>query len=104
MQAVKAYWTVAIVVALIFVIGLIPCFLGAAQIEAALYYGSLFFAVLLGASVLMLLLVAPLSTTDRGQRDYRVVHFTLRLALTFGIGAVMVGVLLVATLLGLQLF
>ena len=33
-------------------------------------------------------------------RDYRVVHFTLRLALTFGIGAVIVAVVLVLASLG----
>jgi len=101
MQALKVYRLVAIV-ATIFLIGLIPCLWAAPQAKVALYYGSLFFAVLLGASVLMLLLVAPLSTPNREQRDYRVVHFILRLALTFGIGAVIIGVLLVAALLWLQ--
>ncbi|GAI42309.1 unnamed protein product [marine sediment metagenome] len=104
MHTGKRYVIPIVVAAVIFVLSLVPYWWGLPQTRAGIYYGSLFFAALLGASVLMLLLVAPLSTTDRGQRDYRVVHFALRLALTFGIGAVTVGVLLVAALLGLQLF
>jgi hypothetical protein len=60
------------------------------------------FCVLLGASFLLLRMVPPRYTVDTNKKeeiDYRVVHFTLRLALTFGIGTVVIGVLLVATLL-----
>lgn len=66
------------------------------------WIGLALFGILLVVSVLLLLRVAPRSVTDGEQRDYRIVHFTLRLALTFGIGAVVIGVLLVAALLGLQ--
>lgn len=96
MQTIKRY-VILIVVALVFVLSLVPYWSGAAQTRAGLYYGSLFFAVLLGVSIMLLLLVAPRSTTDREQTDYRVVHFILRLALAFGIGAVIIGVLLVAS-------
>lgn len=100
MQSVNRYYlVVAVALLIIFGLGLIPLIWPAAQTDA-LYYGWLFFVVLLGASVMLLLFAAPRSTTDREQRDYRVVHFTLRLALAFGIGAVVVAVLLVAALLG----
>lgn len=65
------------------------------------------FLVLLGVSFLLLRRVPPRYTigTDKEEIDHRVVHFTLRLALTFGIGAVIIGILLVvAALLALQLF
>ena len=59
----------------------------------------------LGASIFFMLRVPPRFTIDTNKKeeiDHRVVHFTLRLALTFGIGAVIIGVLIVAALLGLQ--
>ncbi len=64
------------------------------------------FGVLLGASFLLLRMVPPRYTVDTNKEeiDHRVVHFTLRLALTFGIGAVIIGILLVAAMLALQLF
>lgn len=64
------------------------------------------FGVLLIVSFLLLRRVPPRYTigTDKEEIDHRVVHFTLRLALTFGIGAVVIGILLVAALLALQLF
>lgn len=62
------------------------------------------FAVLLGVCIFLLLRVAPRTSTDREQTDYRVVHFTLRVAFTFGIGAVVTGILLVAALFTLRLF
>ncbi len=64
-------------------------------------------ATFLGVSYLLLRRVPPRYTIDTNKKeeiDHRVVHFTLRLALTFGIGAVIMGVLLVAALLALQLF
>ena len=68
--------------------------------------GIVVFLVLLGVSFLLLRRVPPRYTidTDKEEIDHRVVHFTLRLALAFGIGAVIIGVLLVAALLGLQFF
>ena len=104
MQEIKAYAFIVGGIVVVFIIGLIPYFLGDTHEKATLFYGSLFFAVLLGASISLLLLAGPHSATDGVRRDYRVVHYTLRLALAFGIGAVIVGVLLMATLLGLQLF
>ena len=101
METVKGY-VVTIVVLVIFALGLVPYFLGATQLRAGLYYGSLFFAVLLGVSILLLLHVPLRSSTDKEQTNYRVVHFTLRVALTLGIGAVIVAVLLVAALLWLR--
>jgi|GEM_PF-5729287 len=54
--------------------------------------------VLLGISLFLVLRVPPRYTIDKKKEtDYRVVLFTLRLALTFGIGAVVVGALLVAS-------
>ena len=64
------------------------------------------FVMLLGVCFLLLWRVPSRYTrsTDKEEIDHRVVHFTLRLALAFGIGAVIIGVLLVAALLGLQFF
>ena len=61
-------------------------------------------AVFLVVFYFLLRRVPPRYTIDTGKEeiDHRVVHFTLRLALAFGIGAVIIGVLLVAALLGLQ--
>lgn len=63
------------------------------------------FVVLLGAPFYLLSRVPPRYTIDpdkKEETDHRVVHFTLRLALTCGIGAVIIGILIVAALLGLQ--
>lgn len=64
-----------------------------------------FFVVLLGVSIFFMLRVPPRYTIDpdkKEETDHRVIHFTLRLALTLGIGAVIIGILIVAALLGLQ--
>lgn len=42
------------------------------------------------------------SDSSKEEIDHRVVHFTLRLALTFGIGAVIIGILLVVAALRAQ--
>lgn len=57
------------------------------------------FLVLLGVTIFLLLHVAPRNGANRERPDYRVVHFTLRVAFTFGIGAVIVSILLVAAYL-----
>lgn len=64
------------------------------------------FGVLLALSCKLLKRVPSRYTTDsrKEEVDHRVVHFTLRLALTFGIGAVIIGILLVAVLLAQALF
>lgn len=65
------------------------------------------FGVLLVLTFVLLKRVPSRYTTDsrKEEIDYRVVHFTLRLALTFGIGAVIIGILLVvAALLAQALF
>jgi len=69
---------------------------------AYLWFAGVTIAIFLVASILVLLRAGSPRITKEEQRDYRVVHFTLRLALTLGIGAVIMGVLLVAMLLGLQ--
>jgi len=56
------------------------------------------FGVLLGVSIRLLLRLPPRYSIDKKEEiDYRVVLFTLRLALAFGIGAVIIGTLLVAS-------
>ena len=82
------------------VVGLIPWLLGRDQTATGLFYGPIYFAVLLGASVI--LLAHPASTSDKKPVDYRIIHFTLVSALLFGIGAVIIAILLVATALGLM--
>ena len=59
--------------------------------------GWILFGVLL---VVALLLTWLEHMKPREPRDYRVVHFTLRLSLTFGIGAVIVAVVMVVASLG----
>jgi len=59
--------------------------------------GSVLFLVLLVVAVGLVWLE---HRKPKEPRDYRVVHFTLRLALIFAIGAVVIGVLLVASQLG----
>ena len=65
--------------------------------KAALYYGSLFFVVLSGASILLLTYVPTRIDNKAENRDFRVIHFILRVALTFGIGAVLIGILLIVS-------
>lgn len=56
------------------------------------------FVVLLVVSLFLVLRLPPRYPIDkRKEVDYRVVLFTLRLALAFGIGAVVIGALLVAS-------
>ena len=71
------------------------------QAVAGLISAASVFAVLLVLSFKALNRLSGSSTTDspKADTDHRVVHFTLRLALAFGIGAVIVGILLVAVLL-----
>jgi len=104
MQTVKGYVIPTVVFVVIFGFGLVPYYSGATQLRAGLYYGSLFFGVLLGLCIFLLLCVGQRTSTDREQTNYRVVHFTLRVAFTFGIGAVVIGILLVAALFTLRLF
>lgn len=71
-------------------------------LKVASYYATLFFAVLFGASILLLLRTIPYQNSGDQKRleDHRVVHFTLRLALIFGTGAVIVATLMMAALFG----
>jgi asparagine N-glycosylation enzyme membrane subunit Stt3 len=59
--------------------------------------GWILFCVLLAAALLLAWLE---HMKPKEPRDYRVVHFTLRLSLTFGIGAVIVAIVLVLASLG----
>lgn len=59
-------------------------------------------AIFLGFSIFVLWRAGSPRVTKEEQRDYRVVHFTLRLALILGTGAVIMGILLVGILLGLH--
>ncbi len=64
-------------------------------------YGSLLFVVLLGVAIWLILHVETYcKTVAEQQRDYRVIHFILRLTLALGIGAVVIAVLLVVSTLG----
>jgi hypothetical protein len=62
---------------------------------------SLILLILLWGSSIGLVLWVGQNAANMERRDYRVVHFALRLALTFGIGAVVVGVILVSSQLKL---
>ena len=81
-------------------VGLVPWCRSKDPIGTGLLYGPLYFAVLLEASIILLMYAALIS--DKKPVDYRVVHFTLVSALVFGIGAVVIAILLVATALGLM--
>lgn len=61
----------------------------------------LVFGALVGASFVLLRKVSPRHTIDNSkvEIDHRVVYLTLRVALTFAIGAAVVGVVIVTALL-----
>ncbi len=64
-------------------------------------YGSVLFGVLLAVPILLILRLVKYPNTEKEQRDYRVVHFALRMALTLAIGAVIIGVILSASQIGI---
>ena len=70
-------------------------------LNVSYYYLALLFSVFLGASTSLLYLVNPRYETRDVPPDYRVIHFTLRLSLAFGIGAVLVAILFLSSLLGI---
>ena len=102
MQIFKRYWSILFIFLCVFLLGIIPSVLSQHLINAAFYYGSLFFTVLLVGSIALLFFVATRSASEGQERDYRVIHFGLRIALTLGIGAVIVAVLFLVAVLGLM--
>ena len=101
MKSPKRYWVLAIVASAFLAIGLAPSFWLDTKV-ATLYYSWLLFAILLGTSVVLLLVASPPPMTkdaEKQERDHRVVHYTIRVALAFAIGAIMVAILLLLSLL-----
>lgn len=94
----KKYWFILVGIAIIFILSIIPILAQSVYDKAVAYYGSLFFIVLLGASVALLIHI-PTRIGDKAEnRDFNVVKFMLRTALTFGIGAVIIGILIIVFL------
>ncbi len=84
--------------AIIILLSLPPILFSGVFEKAVPYYGSLFFVALLGASMLLLTYVPTRIDNKAENRDFRVIHFVLRVALAFGIGAVLIGILLMVLL------
>lgn len=90
-------WSILIGALIVFLLCLVPV-LFQGVIKESIYYGSLFFVTLLGSSI-ALLTYAPIRISEKAEnRDFRVIHFILRAALTFGVGAVLIGILLIVFL------
>ena len=101
MESLKRYWVWAIVMSAFLAVGLAPSFWLNTKV-ATLYYSWLLFAILLSTCVVLLLVASPrpvTKDTEKQERDHRVVHYTIRVALVFAIGAIMVAVLLLIDLL-----
>lgn len=92
----KPYQNMSIFCAIAFIFGVLPLILPLNDSIRALCYGVYFFLLLLFISIWLMLHVEPIVADHKVERDYRVVHFILRLALTFGIGAVIVAIIVVA--------
>jgi len=95
-KRLKIYWVWATVVFAFLAIGLPPSFWLDTKV-ATLYYGWLFFAILLGTSVGLLFVASPhpmTKDTEKQERDHRVVHYTLRVSCIFAVGALIVAILL----------
>ncbi|PPD57857.1 hypothetical protein [Dehalogenimonas etheniformans] len=85
------WWEVVIVLGLV-LLGLLAPQLTGLDIDYTLYLGSLYFVILLGGAIYLIIALAN-SPLLGERRDYRVVQFMLRLALSLGVGAVAVVVL-----------
>lgn len=98
---IKEYWLFAGLLTGLFVAtSIFPFLFFAVKLPASVYYGSLFFTVLFGSSITLLMHSVPPNGNEREYRDYRVIHFTLRLAFVFGLGAVLIAILLLIFLIG----
>lgn len=76
---------------ILFVASLVPFWITE---DAALYYGSFFFTVLVACVAILLFFLASFSSSEHKDWDSRITVYGLRIALAFGIGAVLVAVIL----------
>ena len=94
----KKKWFIFLGAVIFFLVCLVPILFPGIFVKPALYYGSLFFVTLLGSSIALLTYVPARIDGKAENRDFRVIHFILRVALTFGVGAVLIGILLIVFL------
>ena len=78
--------------AILFGFSMGPLFLDSKYIT--LYYGSFFFTVLIACVAILLFFLASFSSSEHKEWDSRITVYGLRIALAFGIGAVLVAVIL----------
>ncbi|MBA7638400.1 hypothetical protein ES703_46055 [subsurface metagenome] len=97
-ECLNKKWSILAGAVIVFWLCLIPIIFPGVFAEIALYYGSLFFVILLGASIALLTYVPPRIDDKAENRDFRVIHFILHVALTFAVGAVLIGILLIVFL------
>ena len=97
----KPYQNLLFFCSIVLIFGVLPLLFPLSDNIRALCYGLYFFLLLLFVSIWLMLHVEPIVADHKVERDYRVVHFILRLALTFGIGAVIVAIVVVANQLHL---
>jgi uncharacterized membrane protein len=92
-------WIIFIGVIVVFILCLVPILSQLVFEKAALYYGSIFFVTLLGSSISLLSYIPSHIHNKAENRDFRVIHFMLRVAFSFSIGAVLIGILLIVFLI-----
>jgi hypothetical protein len=97
----KVILSVLCITAIVFLgVSLIPIlFFNGIQNRAGIFYGVLFFVALLTLSVFFVMIVQS-SENHLEQRDYRVIHYMLRIALVSVIGAITIGILVLISQLG----
>jgi len=96
MKVIK--WFLVLIIVVLLILFLVLPFFREIPNRASLYYGSLFFIMLVIISIVLLFLATPLSKEEMKIQDYRVVHYTLRVALVLAIGAVILAILLMLML------
>jgi len=97
-ECLNKKWSILLGAVIVFLLCLVPIIFPVVFAKAALYYGSLFFVILLGVSIALLTYIPARIDNKAENRDFRVIHFVLRVALTFGVGAVLIGILLIVFL------
>ena len=91
------FWLIIGLSGLVFLLALVPIVWEILRVTY--YYLALLFSVFLGSSLSLLYLTVPRSETRNAERDYRVIHYALRLSLALGIGAILIAALFLAKLL-----
>ncbi len=98
----KKIWIISGGAVIVFGLCWLPFIFPAFFTMPGIYYGSLFFVVLLAATAVLLNYAPPPRVIDNVEhRDFRVIQYILRIALASCVGAVLIGILtVVLALLG----